>query len=66
MLKEGYYADIVIFDENTIIDKATYKNPKQYPEGIETVLVNGNIAFKDGEQLDVLRGKVLKNEYASK
>ena len=66
LLKEGYYADIVIFDENTIIDKSTYKNPKQYPEGIDTVLVNGNIAFKDGEQLDVLCGKVLKNQYASK
>ncbi|WP_455543778.1 N-acyl-D-amino-acid deacylase family protein [Intestinibacter sp.] len=65
ILKEGYYADIVIFDENKIINKSTYKEPKQYPEGIETVLVNGNIALKDGKQVDILCGKVLKNTYSS-
>lgn len=65
LLKEGYYADIVIFDKNKIIQKATYKQPKQYPEGIQTVLVNGNIVLKDGKQLDILCGKVLKNPYAS-
>ncbi|MGN1032598.1 MAG: amidohydrolase family protein, partial [Intestinibacter sp.] len=66
LLKEGNFADIVIFNPDTIKDMATYKDPKQYPVGIDTVLVNGVIAFKDGEQLDVLPGKFLKNSFASK
>ena len=66
LIKEGNFADIVIFNPDTIKDMATYKDPKQYPVGIDTVLVNGVVAFKDGEQLDVLPGKFLKNSFASK
>ena len=66
LIKEGNFADIVIFNPDTIKDMATYKDPKQYPVGIDTVLVNGVVAFKDGEQLDVLPGRFLKNSFASK
>lgn len=66
LLREGYYADIVIFDKHKIIDKSTYKNPKQYPEGIEIVLVNGIVALENGKQLNVLPGRLLKNAYARK
>ena len=65
-LKEGNFADIVIFNPDTIKDMATYKNPKQYPVGIDTVIVNGVVAFEDGRQLEVLPGRFLKNSFASK
>ena len=58
-IKNGMYADIVIFDYNTIEDKATFQNPHQYPAGIKYVIVNGKIAAKDGEITDNLAGKVL-------
>jgi len=60
ILKEGAFADIVIFDPETIIDKATFTKPHQYPEGIYYVLINGKMAIKDGEFHDVRNGKVLR------
>ena len=47
LLKEGYFADIVIFDEDKIIDTATYDDAKQFPIGIPYVIVNGNIAVNN-------------------
>jgi N-acyl-D-aspartate/D-glutamate deacylase len=41
ILREGYYADVVVFDPNTVIDRATYEKPHQYPVGIDYVVVNG-------------------------
>lgn len=59
-IKKGYYADIVIFDPETVIDQATYSHPHQYPLGVETVLVNGKIVVKDGEHTGVLNGRALR------
>ncbi len=62
-LKEGYYADIVIFDPETIADKATYADPKQYTVGIDTVIVNGQISMRDGKQIDeVHAGRMLRRK----
>ena len=61
LLKEIYFADIVVFDPDTIEDKATYSNPKQYTVGVEYVLVNGKIALAGGKQTDVCAGRVIKN-----
>ncbi|MEJ4023203.1 D-aminoacylase [Clostridioides difficile] len=61
LLKENYFADIVVFDPDTIEDKATYSNPKQYTVGVEYVLVNGKIALSEGKQTDVCAGRVIKN-----
>lgn len=61
LLKENYFADIVVFDPGTIEDKATYSNPKQYTVGVEYVLVNGKIALAGGKQTDVCAGRVIKN-----
>jgi N-acyl-D-amino-acid deacylase len=47
LLKEGYFADIVIFDEDKIIDTATYDDAKQFPVGIPYVIVNGSIAVNN-------------------
>jgi N-acyl-D-amino-acid deacylase len=60
MLKEGYYADITIFDPLTIIDQATFTSPFQYPRGIQTVIVNGTIVIQDGKHTDATPGQVLR------
>ncbi|MCK4284938.1 MAG: D-aminoacylase [Candidatus Lokiarchaeota archaeon] len=48
LLKEGFWADITIFDAENIIDKATYENPRLYSEGVEYVFVNGVLAYDKG------------------
>ncbi len=63
ILAEGYYADIVIFDPETIADQADYVNPRRYTTGIDTVIVNGQIAMEHGEQLEsVHAGRVLRRK----
>ena len=49
-IREGFAADIVIFDENTVGDKATFAAPHQYSVGFSSVLVNGRVVF-DGEKM---------------
>ncbi len=62
-IAENMMADIVVFDPNTIIDKATFEEPHQYPEGIHFVLVNGQISIDESKFEDIKAGKVLrKNE----
>ncbi len=60
LIKQGMWADLVLFDHHKINDKATYKNPYQLPEGIPHVLVNGTIVVKDGIKNKKSPGKVLK------
>ncbi len=48
ILKDGYFADITVFDANTIRDKATYQDPHQYSEGVRFVLVNGTVSIENG------------------
>ncbi|HXG84198.1 MAG TPA: D-aminoacylase [Pyrinomonadaceae bacterium] len=50
LIREGFAADLVIFDETKIADKATFENPHQYAEGFQTVIVNGEIVF-DGKAM---------------
>ena len=50
LLKPGYAADILIFDEKTVGDRATFEEPHQYPEGFAAVIVNGVVVF-DGEKM---------------
>jgi len=59
-LAQNRYADIVVFNPNTIIDKATFVNPHQYPEGIEYVIVNGRIVIERGMHTGMLPGKILR------
>jgi N-acyl-D-amino-acid deacylase len=53
-------ADIVIFDTDVIIDRATYERPKSYPEGILHVIVNGCSAIWNGVETGRLAGKALR------
>ena len=58
-LKQGNFADIVIFDPKTIADNATFIEPHQYPVGIDYVLVNGTTVIDHGRHTEKLPGKVL-------
>lgn len=60
LLKEGFDADIVIFDPATIIDTATYEEPNQRPKGIHYVLVNGEVAAEHGRITGATSGKVMR------
>jgi dihydroorotase/N-acyl-D-amino-acid deacylase len=60
LLREGYYADITIFDAETVIDKATFEDPHQYAVGINTVLVNGVIVVENGLHNGNRPGRVLR------
>ena len=59
LLKEGYFADIVIFDEDKIIDTATYDDAKQFPVGIPYVIVNGSIAVNNEVCTGVFAGQAV-------
>ena len=60
LLKPGLFADIAIFDPARVIDRATFEMPNQYPEGIQYVLVNGQIAVDAGQRTPVLAGRVVR------
>lgn len=59
-LQEGYYADVLVFDPQTIGDTATYDRPARYSVGMDTVIVNGQIAFSRGVPTGTLAGRVLR------
>ena len=58
-LKQGSFSDVVVFDPNTIADKATYENPHQYAVGMRQVFVNGIQVLKDGEPTGAKAGRAL-------
>ena len=60
LVREGYFADITIFDPNTVIDRATFEDPNQYPVGINYVIVNGQIEVDQGKRTPALGGRVLR------
>ncbi len=57
LLREGYWADVVVFDPKTVKDQATFQDPKQYPVGIGHVLVNGVLVVDDGDHTGAKPGK---------
>jgi dihydroorotase/N-acyl-D-amino-acid deacylase len=60
LLREGYFADITIFDPKTVIDRATFEEPNQYPVGINYVIVNGQIEVDKGQRTSINAGHVLR------
>ena len=61
-LKVGNWADITIFDPNTVIDKGTFTDPIQFPDGIAYVIVNGQVAVDHGKHTGALNGQVIRHK----
>lgn len=61
-LREGAYADITVFNPDTVIDKGTFTDPAQYPEGIEYVMVNGEFEVREGKYTGTRSGFVLRKK----
>ena len=60
LLTEGYNADIVLFDEKTVDDMATYDKPHQYSVGFKYVIVNGKLTLDNGKHTGARNGKTVK------
>lgn len=61
LLKEGFWADVTVFNPATVADKATFEKPHQYPEGIPHVVVNGEIVLENHKRTPSLPGKVIRH-----
>ena len=59
-LREGFFADVIVFDPKKIQDHATFENPHQYATGMEQVFVNGEQVLKDGEHNGNKPGRVVR------
>jgi N-acyl-D-amino-acid deacylase len=59
-IRPGAWADLVLFDPATVIDTATYDDPKREPEGIALVVVNGEVAYENGRHTYVGSGRMLR------
>jgi len=62
VLRDGFFADLVIFDPDKVIDRATWSDPHQYPAGIDYVLVNGQVVIEGGQHTGKLPGKILQKK----
>ena len=60
LLRPGNYADITLFDSQRVLDRATYTDPFQYSEGIEYVIVNGQIVLDHGKHTGARPGRALR------
>jgi N-acyl-D-aspartate/D-glutamate deacylase len=60
LLRAGSFADITVFDPQRVIDRATYTSPFQYNEGIEYVIVNGQVVLDRGKHTGVRPGRALR------
>jgi N-acyl-D-aspartate/D-glutamate deacylase len=58
-LEKGLWADVTVFDQNRVIDRATFENPHQFPVGIQYVLVNGVVTVDNEQHTGALAGKVI-------
>lgn len=62
LLREGYFADIIVFDEKTVSDRATYEHPQVLAAGMQYVLVNGAVAVEGGKYNGALAGRALNKK----
>jgi len=61
LLRPGMRADVVVFDPETVADRATFQDPHQFPQGIEYVIVNGTVTVDGGNHTGARAGKVLRH-----
>jgi N-acyl-D-amino-acid deacylase len=66
LVKDGYAADLVLFDPRTVADRATFEAPHAWPEGLPHVLVNGAFVIRDGQHTGARPGVVLRRDTAPK
>lgn len=62
VIREGAFADLVIFDAKVILDTATYADPRRYPAGISHVFVNGTGVVRDGAHIGARPGRALRRQ----
>ena len=60
LLASGYYADIVVFDPQTVADQASFEEPHQLATGVQHVFVNGGQVLRDGEHTGATPGRFVK------
>jgi len=60
-IKKGYYADLIIFEQDKFVDNATFDSPKQFASGLDWVFINGKPSIRDGCIENSFAGSVLKN-----
>jgi N-acyl-D-aspartate/D-glutamate deacylase len=61
-LQAGWRADITVFDPDTVADRASFENPREYPDGIEYVFVNGRLVLDRGDHTGARPGQVLTQD----
>lgn len=59
-LRVGYFADVIVFDEKTVADRATYERPEVLAVGMQYVIVNGKVAVDEGKYTGILAGRALR------
>lgn len=62
LIKEGYFADIAIFSQKSIKDRASFKNPYQYSQGVSDVIINGTLTYKNGYFIKNRPGVILRHK----
>ncbi len=60
LIREGYFADVIVFDPNTVADRSTYEQPELLATGMKFVIVNGKIAVENGTYTGMLAGRALR------
>ncbi|WP_449351723.1 N-acyl-D-amino-acid deacylase family protein [Streptomyces shaanxiensis] len=60
LVKEGYRADLVLFDPETVAPGSTFENPRRLPTGIPHVLIDGEFVIEEGERTEVLAGRAVR------
>jgi N-acyl-D-amino-acid deacylase len=66
LVREGYFADVIVFDEQTVADRATYEQPELFAIGMKYVIVNGKVAVDNGAYTGVLAGRALRKQVQSR
>src|ERR1041384_1442241 len=65
MIREGYFADVIVFDPNTVVDRSTYEEPELLATGMKFVIINGKVAVDNGTYTGVLAGRALRKVVSS-
>ena len=66
LIREGYFADVIVFDEKTVSDQATYEQPELLAVGMKYVIVNGKVAVENDKFTGVLAGRALRKQVQSR